>query len=87
MKRRHYTEKQITFALRQHKAETSILDIVPKMGIAKQTLYRWKRKFVGSNVKLRRKHWAFRRCEIRCSLGFECCLIRWTRPSIGVLGM
>ena len=49
MKKR-YTEEQIAFALRQAEAGTRVGEICRKMGVAEQTFYRWKRKFVGMGV-------------------------------------
>jgi putative transposase len=46
MKRKRYTEERIAFALRQEEAKTAVSEIVPKIGIAEQTFYRWK-KFAG----------------------------------------
>ena len=50
MKRKRYSEGQIAFALRQHKAETSVPDIVRKMGISEQTFYHWKKKYGGLGI-------------------------------------
>ena len=40
MKRKRYTEEQIAFALRQEESGTPVSEIVRKVGIAEQTLYR-----------------------------------------------
>ena len=50
MKQSRYTEEQIAFALRQAEAGTSVKELVRKMGITEQTLYRWKKKYAGMGV-------------------------------------
>ncbi len=50
MKRKRYTEEQITFALRQQESGTAVAEIVRKMGITEQTFDRWKKKFAGMGV-------------------------------------
>lgn len=45
MKRSKFSEEQITLALRQAEAGTSIEDICRKLGISEQTFYRWKKQF------------------------------------------
>jgi len=50
MKRKHYTEEQIAFALRQSESGTAVTEIVRKMGISEQTFYRWKRKYAGLGI-------------------------------------
>lgn len=50
MKKQHYTEEQIAFALRQHESGTHVSEIIRKMGISEQTSYRWKKKFAGMGV-------------------------------------
>jgi putative transposase len=47
MKRKRYTEEQITFALRQAESGTPVKEIIRKLGITEQTFYRWKKKFGG----------------------------------------
>ena len=55
MSRKHYTEEQIAFAIRQHESGTAIAEIIRKLGISEQTFYRWKKKFAGMGVaELRR---------------------------------
>ena len=44
------TAEQIAFALRQAEEGNSVLDVCRKMGIAKQTFCRWKKKFLGMGV-------------------------------------
>ena len=46
MKKKHFTEEQITMAL--HLADqTSVEDVVRKLGISPATFYRWKTKYGG----------------------------------------
>jgi len=46
MKKKHFTEEQITMAL--HLADqTSVEDVVRKLGISQATFYRWKTKYGG----------------------------------------
>jgi putative transposase len=55
MGKKHYTEEQIAFALRQHDAGTALSEINRKLGISEQTFYRWKKKFAGLGIaELRR---------------------------------
>ena len=50
MKRSRYTPEQIAFTLRQAENGTPVVDVCRKMGIAEQTFYRWKKRFVGMAV-------------------------------------
>ena len=43
MKRKRYTEEQIALALRQHESGTPVSEIVRKLGLAEQTVYRCKK--------------------------------------------
>jgi putative transposase len=55
MGKKHFTEEQIAYALRQQEAGTSVTELTRKLGISEQTFYRWKRKFAGLGVaELRR---------------------------------
>lgn len=47
MKRSRFTEQQIAFALQQAEQGTPVAEVVRKMGISEQTLYRWKKKYGG----------------------------------------
>lgn len=47
MKKSPCTEEQITFAFRHVEAGTSVKELVRKMGITEQTIYRWKKKYGG----------------------------------------
>ena len=50
MKRSRYTPEQIAFALRQAENGTPVVEVCRKMGIAEQTSYRWKKRYVGMGV-------------------------------------
>ena len=50
MKSSLYTAEQIAFALRQAESGAPVLEVCRKMGIAEQTFYRWKKKFLGMGV-------------------------------------
>jgi len=55
MGKKHFTEEQIAYALRQHEAGTPVAELTRKLGVSEQTFYRWKRKFAGLGVaELRR---------------------------------
>jgi putative transposase len=50
MKSSRYTSEQIALALRQAEGGTPVLEVCRKMGVAEQTFYRWKKKFLGMGV-------------------------------------
>ncbi|MFC1977648.1 transposase [Chloroflexota bacterium] len=50
MKSSRYTADQVAFAMRQAESGTPVSDICRKMGIAKRTFYRWKRRFAGMGI-------------------------------------
>jgi putative transposase len=50
MKKSKFTEEQIAFALRQAETGTRVAEVCRKMGIAKQTYFRWKKKYGGLGV-------------------------------------
>ena len=50
MKNTRFTEEQKAFALRQAESGVPTEEITRKMGIAKATFYRWKKKFGGLGV-------------------------------------
>ena len=55
MKRKRFTEEQITFALRQAEAGTPVAEVCRKLSVTEQTFYRWKRKYGALGVaELRR---------------------------------
>lgn len=47
MRKSHYTEEQIAFALRQAELGTKVVEVCRKMGVSEQTFYRWKKKYSG----------------------------------------
>ncbi|MFM1902907.1 MAG: hypothetical protein RLZZ440_807 [Planctomycetota bacterium] len=40
MGKKHFTEEQIAFALRQAESGTSVAEVIRKLGISEQTFYR-----------------------------------------------
>jgi len=50
MKSSRYTAEQVAFAMRQAESGTSVPEICRKMGIAEQTFYRWKKKYIGMAI-------------------------------------
>jgi putative transposase len=50
MKRKRFTEEQITFALRQVESGVPVKEVCRKLQISEQTFYRWKKKFGGLGV-------------------------------------
>jgi putative transposase len=50
MKKSQYTAEQIAFALRQAESGTPVEEVCRKMGIAEQTFYRWKKKYLGMGI-------------------------------------
>jgi putative transposase len=55
MGKKHFTEEQIAFALRQAEAGTSVAEVIRKLGISEQTFSRWKKRFAGLGIaELRR---------------------------------
>ena len=47
MGKKHFSEEQIAFALRQAESGTSVAEVIRKLGISEQTFYRWKKRFAG----------------------------------------
>lgn len=45
MKKKRFSEAQISFAFRQSESGTPVSGIVRKMGISEVTFYRWKKKY------------------------------------------
>ncbi len=55
MKKKHFTEEQIGYVLRQAEVGKTVAEICREGGISQQTFYRWRRKFAGMGVaELRR---------------------------------
>jgi putative transposase len=48
--KKHFTEEQIAFALRQNESGTLVAKIIRKLGISEQTFYRWKKRFAGLGI-------------------------------------
>ena len=47
MKKTRYTDEQIAFALRQAETGTPVKEVIRKMGVSEQTVYRWKKLYGG----------------------------------------
>mgnify|MGYP004537442431 CR=1 FL=1 len=47
MRKSHYTEEQIAFALKQAELGTAVAEVCRKMGISEATFFRWKQKYGG----------------------------------------
>lgn len=55
MEKKHFSEEQIAFVLRQAESGTAVAEIIRKLGISEQTFYRWKKRFAGLGIaELRR---------------------------------
>ena len=55
MKKGRFTEEQIADALRQAKTGTSVAEVIRKIEISEQMIYRWKKQYAGMGVaELRR---------------------------------
>ena len=50
MKRSRFSEEQIIQALQEWEAGAKIADLVRRLGVTEQTLYRWKKKYGGLQV-------------------------------------
>jgi putative transposase len=51
MKKSHFTEEQIAYALRQPETGTAVTEVCRAMGISEQTYYRWKKQYGGLGVQ------------------------------------
>lgn len=47
MRKSKFTEEQIVFAVRQLEMGVPMKELARKMGVAEQTLYRWRKKYEG----------------------------------------
>ena len=47
MKKKRFTEQQISFALKQAETGTPVKEVIRSMGISEQTYYKWKKKYGG----------------------------------------
>ena len=50
MKKSHFTDQQIAFAVQQAEAGVAVEEGCRKLGISQQTFYRWKKKLAGLGV-------------------------------------
>ena len=48
--KKRFSEEQVAFALRQAETGISVQEVIRKMGISKQTFYRWKKKCGGLGI-------------------------------------
>lgn len=51
MKKSHFTEEQIAYALRQAETGTAVSEVCRAMGVREQTYYRWKKQYGGLGVQ------------------------------------
>lgn len=50
MKKKHFTEEQITYALRQAESGTPVPDVCRQMGCSEASLYIWKKRYANLGV-------------------------------------
>lgn len=50
MRKSRFTEEQIVQALQEWDAGAKVSDLVRRLGVTEQTLYRWKKKYGGLQV-------------------------------------
>ena len=56
MKKSKFTESQITNALREHEAGKRAEDICHQLGISRNTLFLWKKKYGGMDAQMLRRY-------------------------------
>ncbi len=56
MKKSKFTESQIVQALKEHEAGKNVDEICRQLGINRNTLYNWKKKYSGMDSELLRKY-------------------------------
>ncbi len=50
MKKKHFTEEQITYALRQAESGTPVPDVCRQMGCSEASFYIWKKRYANLGV-------------------------------------
>jgi putative transposase len=50
MKRKRFTEEQMTSILEEHQAGAAVPDLARRHGVVENTVYRWKSKYGGMGV-------------------------------------
>jgi len=53
MKRSRFIEDQIIGILKEHEAGVSVADLCRKQGVSDATVYKWKAKYGGMDVRFR----------------------------------
>ena len=50
VKKCRYTEEQIAYAMKQAETGTPVAEVIRRIGVSEQTLYRWKKVYGGLGV-------------------------------------